>query len=198
MSNLICSNCGNARDKGRRLCASCFTEHKRRIEKDRRETQGRYNYGVAKCELCSKEIKLWRRTQTLCKDCSSNLGSTSSVVSKTTNNYDMIGNRTAQNVIAEKTLGRKLFDHEVVHHMDENPRNNELNNLLVISRVMHGKLHQYLKKQRVILERSSNENLENCWDILRVPMTTAWLETTNAKVIKLWEIGQSAAKASKS
>jgi len=25
-------------------------------------------------------------------------------------------------------------------------------------------------------------------------MTTAWLETTNAKVIKLWEIGQSAAE----
>ena len=25
-------------------------------------------------------------------------------------------------------------------------------------------------------------------------MTTAWLETTNVKVIKLWEIGQSATK----
>jgi len=29
-----------------------------------------------------------------------------------------------------------------------------------------------------------NENRGNCWNTLIVPMTTAWLETTNAKVIK--------------
>ena len=34
-----------------------------------------------------------------------------------------------------------------------------------------------------------NENTENCWDTLRVPLTTAWLETTGANVIKLWELG---------
>lgn len=39
-----------------------------------------------------------------------------------------------------------------------------------------------------------NENRGNCWNTLIVPMTTAWLETTSAKVIKLWEIGQSASE----
>lgn len=39
-----------------------------------------------------------------------------------------------------------------------------------------------------------NGNSENCWNSLIVPMTTTWLETTNVKVIKLWEIGQSAAE----
>ena len=50
------------------------------------------------------------------------------------------------------------------------------------------------KRMRVVLEKSNNENIENCWNNLIVPMTTAWLETTSAKVIKLSEIGQSAAE----
>jgi len=45
-----------------------------------------------------------------------------------------------------------------------------------------------------MLEKSSNENGVNCWNNLIVPITTTWLETTNVKVIKIWEIGQSAAK----
>jgi hypothetical protein len=49
-------------------------------------------------------------------------------------------------------------------------------------------------KLRVIFEKSKIENIENCWNSLRVPMTTAWLETTSAKVVKLWEIGRSAAE----
>lgn len=47
---------------------------------------------------------------------------------------------------------------------------------------------------RVIFEKSSNENQGNCWDNLRVPLTTTWLETTCVTVQKLSEIGQSAAE----
>lgn len=47
-------------------------------------------------------------------------------------------------------------------------------------------IHIVLKQNKgVILEESKNENNENCWDNLRVPMTTAWLKTTSAKVLKL-------------
>ena len=38
------------------------------------------------------------------------------------------------------------------------------------------------------------EHHENCWDNLIAPMTTAWLETAGVKVIKISEIGQSAAE----
>jgi hypothetical protein len=48
--------------------------------------------------------------------------------------------------------------------------------------------------QGVILSKDNNENFENCWKNLIIPMTTAWLETANVKVIKLWELGQSAAE----
>ena len=49
-------------------------------------------------------------------------------------------------------------------------------------------------QQRAPLLKNSDVNIENCWNNLIVPTTTAWLETTNAKVIKLSEIGQSAAE----
>lgn len=61
----------------------------------------------------------------------------------------------------------------------------------------YAKLHFYLNRQRALLEQSNNGNAENCWNNLIVPMTTAWLETTSAKVQKLWEIGQSAAELQK-
>lgn len=51
-----------------------------------------------------------------------------------------------------------------------------------MTRQAHAKLHFYLNRQRALLERSNNGNAENCWNNLIVPMTTAWLETTSAKV----------------
>ena len=36
--------------------------------------------------------------------------------------------------------------------------------------------------------------MENCWNILRDQLTTTWLETMNVKVIKITDIGQSAAE----
>ena len=65
---------------------------------------------------------------------------------------------------------------------------------MIMSRSSHSKLHWYLDEQRVIVEKSTNENPGNCWNNLIVTMTTVWLETTNTKVIKISEIGQSAAE----
>ncbi len=122
--------------------------------------------------------------------------------SKATNKYVVAHGSTLENKqfrhehrkIAELLLGRKLCTNEVIHHMDENPENNNVSNLMVLDRRIHVKLHKYLDLQRVILEKSGNENSENCWKTLIIPMTTAWLEMAGVKVIKLWEIGQSAAE----
>lgn len=49
--------------------------------------------------------------------------------------------------IMEEHLGRKLKDNEIVHHKDMNKLNNDINNLQIVSRSEHIKLHQdYLKK----------------------------------------------------
>lgn len=45
-------------------------------------------------------------------------------------------------MIMENALGRKLLPTEVVHHIDENPGNNELSNLqLLPSQAAHMKIH---------------------------------------------------------
>ena len=42
--------------------------------------------------------------------------------------------------------------------------------------------------------KKNSSNSENCWNILRDHLTKAWLETSSAKVLKISDIGQSAAE----
>jgi len=55
-------------------------------------------------------------------------------------------------VIAEEFLGRMLFEDEVVHHLDGDRSNNRKENLLVLSRAMHTKLHNWLDNGGVFKE----------------------------------------------
>ena len=82
----------------------------------------------------------------------------------------------------------------VVHHMDENPDNNQLSNLIILNRSYHAKLHRILEKNWSLFLKENNSNLENCWNILRGQLTTAYLEMNSANVLKITDIGQSAAE----
>lgn len=195
----ICSidGCNNECDKGRRYCHRHYLERvsKQRAEKKALGLKTRTMYKCF-CSNCKKKFDGFRKDSMFCsKQCFYSFRKSSNGV----NPYEYDKKNYHNNIwkhrnIAENILGRKLNTNEVVHHLDLNPKNNEITNLIVLSRSKHTKLHTYLDKQRAILERSSNENIENCWKILIVPMTTTWLETTNVKVQKLWEIGQSAAE----
>ena len=189
---LKCIECNQDRDVGRKMCRSCHLIHKRFLAKKRYEKQGRRNYPKV-CAACKSNFEAWRKQQMLCSVCHK-LKLKFAAENKSTNNYINVGGKNEHRSIAEKILGYKLSYNMVVHHVDDNPKNNEVGNLMVMDRRTHGRLHRYLDYQRVIIEKSMNENCGNCWKILIVPMTTAWLETTSAKVIKLWEIGQSAAE----
>jgi len=106
----------------------------------------------------------------------------------------MIGSVSVHRVLAQDILGKELSVDEVIHHVDDDHHNNSVDNLMLMNRSTHGKLHQYLDLQRVIVAKSMTENWENCWNNLIVPLTTAWCESTGANVKKLSEIGQSAAE----
>lgn len=190
---LICIKCGKPRNIGRRLCRECYLEQKRQQANARYLIKGRHMYKLV-CLACQKSFIGWRKTQKLCSDCYK-LKIILSQENGASNNY--LYNTTGKpihRIIVENILQKKLSFNQVVHHLDGNPKNNDLHNLIVLSRSKHGKLHIFLQYQRVILEKSSSENGVNCWNSLIVPITTTWLETAGVKVIKIWEIGQSAAK----
>lgn len=193
---LICKQCGQTRKLGRKLCSKCNSQ---RVIASNIKTRGskRYEY-LLMCTACNMQYKAHRKAQKFCSACWSLRGDLAAQT-RSTNEY--LGGRMIAGIyrhehraIAERVMRRNLQTNEIVHHIDDNPKNNDLGNLIVMDRRTHGKLHKYLDDQRVILEKSGNDNLGNCWNNLIDPMTTAWLETTGAKVIKLSDLGQSAAE----
>jgi len=190
----MCIKCRkNPCESGRRYCHGCYLERRmaQYYKKGGNKNKKRYGYGF--CGLCKKKIRLNRPEQKYCLECYRNIHSSG----KFLNPYEPAhggGYCWLHRRIAEEVLQRKLNTNEVVHHLDDNPKNNKLTNLVVISRTNHVRLHHFIREQRAILEKSSIVNGENCWDTLIVPITTTWLETASVKVIKLWEIGQSAAE----
>ena len=62
--------------------------------------------------------------------------------------YPKLYGRHEHRIVAEQMLGRSLKPDEVVHHIDENKRNNDPSNLMVFAtQADHAKWHQNLKKK---------------------------------------------------
>lgn len=59
--------------------------------------------------------------------------------------------------LMENYLDRYLEKHEIVHHKDENPLNNEINNLQILTRYEHGKLHHKKNSEIFICPMCRNE-----------------------------------------
>ena len=55
--------------------------------------------------------------------------------------YVKMNGRHQHRVVIEKKLGRRLRSDEVVHHIDGNPHNNRLKNLVVLTRAAHMREH---------------------------------------------------------
>lgn len=195
MKTCCIESCDSECEKGRRYCHKHYLERIAILRKTKKD-QGlkvRTLYENTCCS-CKKVFQGSRKDQLFCsRDCFAAFNKTS----KNPYIYDSKNykdNLWEHRNIAENILNVKLETNEVVHHIDEDPKNNDISNLLIISRKDHASLHRFLDRQRALLERSNNGNDENCWKTLIVPLTTTWLETTNVNVRKLTEIGQSAAE----
>lgn len=182
-----CIDCGKIGVKERNRCESCVKVYNRQRAKEH-DNRKIANLPTAECIVCGKPIKLWRQSQnpetnkhTNCKWGSSH-----------DDNGVQTGRYEARKIAAE--MGYVTDKHYVVHHIDENPMNNNPNNLWYMSSQAHNSLHTYLRRHRSLWLKNQSKYDENCWETLRDHLTTAWLETTSAKVIKLGDIGQSAAE----
>ena len=52
----------------------------------------------------------------------------------------------------------------------------------------HNSLHRFLQYRRSLFLKENGSNPEDCWDILRDQLTTAWFEKTGAKCLKIVDI----------
>ena len=146
MKDLVCKNCGAPRKTGRRLCIECDKQRKRENSKEIYIKNGRKYLKLDFCKICGKEIKIYKEDSTLmCKDCYLETRRTGN---KSTNKYIFVDNKSCHlhRKIMEDFIGRKLSFNEVVHHIDGNVKNNSIDNLVLMSRSEHSKLHFYLNK----------------------------------------------------
>ncbi len=188
-SEMKCIDCGNIGIAERRRCRDCAKKHNRLRAKERYNKHGRY-YHKSICVICGKPMKATRKTQLTHRNC----------VYKAIDDYNKVPrNKTGTETIGRDLiikLGIKIPENFVLHHVDENPWNNEFSNLWLMSRSNHNSLHAFLRNQRSLYLKEYNSISENCWKTLRDQLTTAWLETTSANVLKIIDIAQSAGEPS--
>lgn len=176
-------NCKNECLKGRRYCREHYLERKRKQAKEHYIKYGRYNYNCI-CIMCGKHFIGARKEAQFCsKEC---LDAYHKIDS-----HDVIGKYlfkkktsiNAHRAITEELLQRKLTYNEVVHHIDGNPKNNNLDNLLVLSRSNHIKLHRALIKKKALVLHEIKNLLEDTWIEIKKKFTKEWLKENNIQYL---------------
>ena len=190
MKTCIIEGCNSECEKGRRYCREHYLERKRKQSKEHYLKFGRYNYNCI-CLICGKHFQGGTKHSILCskecKDAYQRIDSTNA-----TDNY-LFKKKTSLNehrCIVEEILHRKLKYNEVVHHIDGNPKNNAFENLIVLSRSNHIKLHRALAKEKAI---SINKLLifsESGWIKYKKEFTMRWLNENKIDCILINKTGK--------
>lgn len=183
-----CIDCGRLGVHERHRCVECAKQYNRDRAKQRYSEIGRHNYGEGQCNICKKSMTLWRKDQQCHQACRKKIYDDYSKEVCRDTTVMTIGRRTIID------LGIVIPKGYVVHHLDENPLNNDTKNLVLLSRNAHCSLHRYLQQNWSLWLKNHNSNPENCWDTLRDHLTKTWLEIASVRVIKINDIGQSAAE----
>lgn len=184
----LCVDCNENVSVERRRCLECVKVYNRnRVKKYHKKDKPRY--GIVNCDICNQSMIKNRIDQTNHGKCRA--------VKRTIGEYNKVKRIKTGNTIARQMvldLGLPLTRNLIIHHVDENVTNNQLSNFWIISLKNHAKLHRFFEKHWSLLNKFNSSNLENCWNNLRDQLTTTWLEMTGVNVIKITDIGQSAAE----
>lgn len=186
-SERICIDCGIKGIAERRRCKECAKEYNRQRMRKSHKEKGRHNYGQGICPICNKSMTLWLEDQVAHAKCRMNLSTF-----KKNQSEAQHGRYIANKLLIELGINKpKGYE---IHHLDENPTNNDISNLILIHSTAHRSLHRHLQYHRSLFLKENSSNSGDCWNTLRDHLTTAWLETTSANVIKIDGIGQPAAE----
>lgn len=144
----ICSNCGIGFETKKRKTRTCSPECLH-------EAYGKYGRSTKQiymCKWCNK-VDTENRHKLFCsQEClSESTKAKSSYVDPYAFHksvHESFGRRVRYHrFLMEQKLGRKLERNEIVHHIDGNKHNNELENLMLLSSSEHAKLH--FKKRNI-------------------------------------------------
>lgn len=138
----ICSNCGIGFETKKRKTRTCSPQCLHEAFGKR----GRSTKQIHMCKWCNK-VDTGNRHKMFCSnEClSESIKSKSSYVDPYAFHKSVVesfGRKVRYHrFIMEQKLGRKLERNEIVHHIDGNKHNNELDNLMLLSSSEHAKLH---------------------------------------------------------
>lgn len=102
---------------------------------------------IRKCEVCGKEFKaikgnIKRRMTKCCsRQCLKKWWKNNRVTYIGKDGYEHYNNQRKHRIIIERFIGRKLKKDEVVHHINGIKNDNRLENLRLMSKSEHHKLH---------------------------------------------------------
>lgn len=166
----VCEECSvefSTRSRKQKYCPDCYYEVVKKPHD--KEYITNYKFGTTSCEGCGKTFLRSYPKQYMCPDCRKLYKKPKKILTipeRLENGDRKIDHRSGyvyvyapehpeantrgyvyeHRVVAEQSIGRRLLENEVVHHKDEVRSNNNPDNLQVMDKADHARLHNIGKK----------------------------------------------------
>lgn len=173
MNKCIIDGCAEECVPKRRYCRKHYLERKRAQAKENYDNGKKHTYEI-NCRMCNKLMKASRKTQKFCMSCYKKLNKSMEYEDNTYENANKKKYIWKHRYLAENAIGRKLWIDEVVHHIDCDRKNNSIDNLMILSREDHAKLHSFLRANKFI---AISNHTDDKFDV--IGLTNEWINSNS-------------------